>query len=366
MCRKICKGLKGFNMRIHVEKLAVGDLLISDAFSGLGLNVISRGTLLNVEDIQKLNKHNIEYVDISPRYLEQTQLTESVATSFYEEQALAFSVAIEGIKSLFHIAAEEGLILDEEVQASFNPLINSFQHEKDVVSLLLSLNSKDDYTYQHSVQVGMLSYYIAKWLGKSDQESINIGKAGYLHDIGKCKIDSRILKKPGRLNDAEFAEIKRHTVYGYEIIDQSFHDHALSMAALQHHERLDGHGYPMGKKSEGIHAYAKIVAVADVYSAMICRRVYQEKRDLLIVLKELHRMSFGELDPEAAHIFIKHMIPNFIGKHVVLSDGRSGTIIMTNATDFFKPLVQVEDQFVDLSYRSGVEIISVDMQAFVK
>ncbi|SEB90446.1 HD-GYP domain-containing protein [Paenibacillus sp. GP183] len=353
-------------MRIHVEKLAVGDILISDTFNVLGLNVISKGTLLNVEDIQKLNNHNIEYVEISPRYIEQTQQTESIATTFHEEQALAFTNAIEGIKSLFDIAALEGLIQDEEVQAAFNPLINSFQHENDVVSLLLSLNSKDDYTYQHSVQVGMLSYYIAKWLGKSDQESLKIGKAGYLHDIGKCKIDSVILKKPGRLDDAEFAEIKRHTIYGYEIIDQSFHDHALSMATLQHHERLDGRGYPMGKKNEDIHAYAKIVAVADVYSAMICRRVYQEKRDMLIVLKELYRMSFGELDPEAAHVFIKHMIPNFIGKQVILSDGRSGTIIMTNPNDFFKPLVQIDNQFFDLSYRSGVEIISVDMQAFIK
>jgi putative nucleotidyltransferase with HDIG domain len=348
-------------MRIHVEKLAVGDRLISDTFNETGLNLMSSGTLLNVEDIQKLNKHNIEYVDISPRYLEETQQTESIFTSFYEEQVLAFSDAIEGIKGIFHNAAIDGLIHDEEVQASFNPLIKSFQNEKDVVSLLLSLNSKDDYTYQHSVQVGMLSYYMAKWLGKSDKESMHIGKAGYLHDIGKCKIDSSILKKPGRLNDAEFAEIKRHTIYGHEIIDQSFHDHALSMAALQHHERLDGKGYPMGKNNEDIHPYAKIVAVADVYSAMICRRVYQEKRDLLIVLKELYRMSFGELDPEAAHVFIQHMIPNFIGKHVVLSDGRLGTIIMTNPSDFFKPLVQIDDQFVDLSLESGAEIISVDI-----
>jgi putative nucleotidyltransferase with HDIG domain len=350
-------------MRIHVEKLVVGDRLISDTYNELGLNVISRGTLLNVEDIHKLNMHNIEYVDISPRYFEHTQQTESVTASSYVEQALAFSDAIEGIKGLFHIAAEEGLIQDEEVQASFNPLMNSFQHEKDVVSLLLSLNSKDDYTYQHSVQVGMLSYYMAKWLGKSGQESMDIGKAGFLHDIGKCKIDSSILKKPGRLNDAEFAEIKRHTIYGYEIINRSFHDHALSMAALQHHERLDGHGYPMGKKGEDIHAYAKIVAVADVYSAMICTRVYQVKRDLLIVLKELYRMSFGELDAEVAQVFIKHMIPNFIGKQVVLSDGRSGKIIMTNPSDFFKPLVQIGNQFVDLSHESGIEILLVDVQA---
>ena len=79
-------------------------------------------------------------------------------------------------------------------------MIESFQEEKDVVSLLLSLNSKDDYTYQHSVQVGMLSYYIAKWMNKSEKEALHIGKAGYLHDIGKSKIHSDILHKPGKAN----------------------------------------------------------------------------------------------------------------------------------------------------------------------
>jgi putative nucleotidyltransferase with HDIG domain len=353
-------------MRIHVEKLEVGDRLISDTFSEHGLNLIASGTALNMEDIQKLSKHKIEYVDIRPRHQEETEQGGTVAAPSYEVQAQAFSNAIEGIKGLFHNAAVDGLIQDEEVQASFNPLIDSFHHEKDVVSLLLSLNSKDDYTYQHSVQVGMLSYYIAKWLGKSDEESKGLGKAGYLHDIGKCKIDSSILKKPGRLSEAEFAEIKRHAVYGYEIIEQSFHDHALSMAALQHHERLDGKGYPMGKKNEEIHPYAKIVAVADVYSAMISKRVYQKERDLFIVLKELYRMSFGELDAETAHVFIKHMIPNFIGKQVVLSDRRIGIIIINNPTDFFKPLIQIDNQFIDLYSQSGIDIISVNMQQFAK
>lgn len=87
-------------------------------------------------------------------------------------------------------------------------------------------------------------------------------------------------------------------------------------------------------KSTEIHSYSLIVAVADVYSAMISKRVYQDKRDLLFVLKELHRMSFGQLDPKITQVFIRNMIPNFIGKTVSLSDGRVGTIVMTNPTDF--------------------------------
>ncbi len=86
------------------------------------------------------------------------------------------------------------------IESAFNPMIESFQEEKDVVSLTAFFDSKDDYTYQHSVQVGMLSYYIAKWMNKSEKEALHIGKAGYFHDIGKSKIHPDILHKPGKAN----------------------------------------------------------------------------------------------------------------------------------------------------------------------
>lgn len=218
------------------------------------------------------------------------------------------------------------------------------------------LNSQDDYTYQHSVQVGMLSYYIARWLGWDEEATVRAGKAGFLHDIGKCKIAETILNKPTKLSDEEYDEIKNHPQFGYDILKNSFDDPAIALAALQHHERMDGKGYPLGLSGDQIHPMAKVVAVADVYSAMISSRVYREKRDLLHVLREMFELSFRELDPDITHTFIRHMVPNFIGKSVELSTGEIGTIIMTHPTDFFRPLVQVGDQFLDLSVKRNYEI----------
>jgi putative nucleotidyltransferase with HDIG domain len=347
-------------MRTHVFMLQIGDRLITDTFNTVGLNILASGTILDADDIHKLTMHNIDYVDISvrePEFEEETY----VIPSLFQVQALTFTDAVEGIKDIFHKAEKEGLIIEEEVDASFNPLINSFQEQKDVVALLLALNSKDDYTYQHSVQVGMLSYYLAKWLDKPESEALRIGKAGYLHDIGKSKVDSEILQKTDPLTNDELDEIKKHTIYGYEIIKHSFQDEPLALVALQHHERLDGTGYPLRKRDSELHSYSKIVAVADVYSSMISKRAFQDKRDLLYVLKELNSMSFGELDPKTTQVFIKHMIPNFIGKRVALSDGSRGTIIMTNPTDFFKPLIQVSETFIDLSHDSQLEITSIEI-----
>ena len=114
-----------------------------------------------------------------------------------------------------------------------------------MVDLLLELNIKDDYTYQHSIQVGMLSYYIAKWNNYSEEEAQFIAIAGYLHDIGKCRIDSQLLQRSDKLAAEEESIVAKHTQYGYEIIINSNYPYTVALAALQHHERMDGSGYPM-------------------------------------------------------------------------------------------------------------------------
>jgi HD-GYP domain-containing protein (c-di-GMP phosphodiesterase class II) len=155
--------------------------------------------------------------------------------------------------------------------------------------------------------------------------------------------------------------MKKHTIYGYQIINKSMNQPELAKAALQHHERLDGTGYPFGIKADKMHPLAKIVAVADIYSAMISSRVYQKERDMLHVLKELHRVSFSEVDPQICIVFIQNMLPHFIGKKVTLSNGEVGTIVMTNPSDFFRPLIQMDQQFLDLSHHRELEINKINI-----
>ena len=342
-------------MRIHVTELRTGDVIGSDIFNSYGLHVLSAGTVLKELDISRLFQHQVDYVDIHDRPAEGAfELAPAEA-----RLSPLFQSAVSGFEQLFSQAIHEGRLSDSDVDESFQPLISNFREEHDVVSLLLLLNTKDEYTYQHSVQVGMLSYYIALWIGRDEEEALHIGKAGYLHDIGKCRIASDILNKPGALTDEEFHDIKQHPVHGFDIIQQSFQDELLAKAVLQHHERMDGSGYPYGIAAPDIHIAARIVAVADTYSAMISSRVYREKRDLLFVLKELYEQSFSKLDPVVTHTFIRQMLPNFIGKRATLSNGNSGTIIMTNPSDFFRPLVQIEDAFLDLTRHADIEIVEI-------
>lgn len=350
-------------MRVHITDVHAGDKLAKDVFNEFGLHVLSQGTVLSDNELSRLYQHRIDYLEIEWRTTVQTSpAPNSAADSVSAKFRPAYTEALTGFERLFEKALAKGVIRMEDVQETFLPLVDKMKTERDVVSLLLLLNSGDEYTYVHSVQVGMLSYYIAGWLGWTGEETLRAGTAGFLHDIGKCYISDAILKKPSRLTEDEIAEIKKHPQLGYDIVKRSFpDDDALSLAALQHHERMDGTGYPHGITAESIHPFARIVAVADVYSAMTTQRIYRDKQDLLVVLKELQALSFHALDPHITHTFIRHMLPNFIGKKVELSDGSHGTIVMNNPTNYFRPLVQTEGGFIDLASTPRLEIKHVHM-----
>ena len=284
--------------------------------------MLMKGSLLSEDDITKLLQHGIDYADVEHTTSNLHSDTQTMPSDQTRLLTTLFDDTIKGTESLFQQAMEKGFIDEAQVDEILINLTTQLEKQKDVVSLLLMLDGDNDYTYNHSLQVGMLAFYIAGWMGYNPEECLTVAKAGYLHDIGKSKISPEMLHKPGKLTPEEFEEMKKHTLYGYEIVKESTQDEILATVALQHHEREDGSGYPHGLKGNDIHPYARITAVADVYSAMTTNRVYQTKQELISVLCELYSLSFGQLNGEATQELIKHMLPNFIGKRVLLTSGK--------------------------------------------
>ena len=138
----------------------------------------------------------------------------------------------------------------------------------------------------------------------SEEECDEIYLAGVLHDVGKIGINDSILNKKGKLTDDEFATIKQHPVYGYDILSNIHMSHALSMGARHHHERYDGKGYPDGLKGEDIPQIARIIAVADAYDAMTSKRSYSDVIPQMQVREELLKGMGTQFDPQYAKIMI--------------------------------------------------------------
>jgi putative nucleotidyltransferase with HDIG domain len=146
--------------------------------------------------------------------------------------------------------------------------------------ILLTLSSHDPYTLQHSVGVATNAIILAKKIGINDEVSlIEVGVGGLLHDIGKTKIAREIINKKGPLEKEEWAEMKKHSLYGYEILKENPDvGTRAKLAVLQHHEDTNGTGYPMGLSQEQIDVFAKIVTLCDVYNAITTDRSYSKAR----------------------------------------------------------------------------------------
>ena len=143
-------------------------------------------------------------------------------------------------------------------------------------SMLMGLSSHDPYTLQHSAGVATNSIILANKIGITDEKSlIEVGVGGLLHDIGKTKVKREIINKPGKLDDVEWAEMKQHPKWGFEILRHNTDvGTRAKLAVLQHHEEPSGSGYPLGLKKDQMDLYAKIVAIADIYNALTTNRPY--------------------------------------------------------------------------------------------
>ena len=166
-----------------------------------------------------------------------------------------------------------------------------------ILAIAKTVDAKDVNTSQHSQRVSEYSVLLAEKLGMEEKERENLRKAALLHDIGKIGIPDRILNKPGRLTDEEYAIMKTHVTHGAEILkDFTLVEHAVE-GALYHHERYDGRGYANGISGEDIPLYARIIGVADAFDAMTANRVYRKKLDFGYVLGEFEKGRGKQFDP---------------------------------------------------------------------
>ena len=179
--------------------------------------------------------------------------------------------------------------------------------EQTTEALAMAIDAKDKYTHGHSTRVAMYSTRIAREAGKSDEECEHVYFAALLHDVGKIGVPDTIINKDGRLTDEEFAQIKRHTVYGNQILLSIQASPYLSIGAHYHHERYDGRGYPEGLKGEDIPDIARIISVADSYDAMTSKRSYRDPIPQQKVREELVKGMGAQFDPEYAKIML-HLI----------------------------------------------------------
>lgn len=239
--------------------------------------------------------------------------------------------------------SDGGTVNKEELLSKTISLVSPKQTTLDVFDMLHNMRQVNDSTYAHSLNVAIISRIIGKWLHFSNEELDTLTLAGLLHDIGKTKIPDEVLNKDGKLTDEEFQMIRNHPKYGYDILKSQPLNSHIKKAALMHHERCDGSGYPMGLTMEEIDDYALIIAIADVYDAMTAARSYRAPLCPFEVIAEFEKDGLQKYKPKYILTFLENIANAYQNNRVMLSDGTSARIVLLNHRRLSKPLVQLDD-----------------------
>jgi HD-GYP domain-containing protein (c-di-GMP phosphodiesterase class II) len=194
------------------------------------------------------------------------------------------------------------------VKKGMSEIVDLILRDDKTTFYLINITDHDYYTYTHSVNVGFLAIALAKQLFRhSDDHDLHaLGAGFFLHDLGKVKITLDIINKPGRLTDEEMKEMKRHPSLGFFLLQEVKQmTKELKMIVLQHHEKMNGTGYPMGIRSEDIHVYGRICAIADIFDALTSKRPYKNQMPSFVALKLMR-------DEMVPHHINKELFEKFI------------------------------------------------------
>ena len=255
-----------------------------------------------------------------------------------------FTLRSQDLKNCFDAyLSDGGTVNKEELLSKTISLVSPKQTTLDVFDMLHNMRQVNDSTYAHSLNVAIISRIIGKWLHFSNEELDTLTLAGLLHDIGKTKIPDEVLNKDGKLTDEEFQLIRNHPKYGYDILKSQPLNSHIKKAALMHHERCDGSGYPMGLTMEEIDDYALIIAIADVYDAMTAARSYRAPLCPFEVIAEFEKDGLQKYKPKYILTFLENIANAYQNNRVMLSDGTSARIVLLNHRRLSKPLVQLDD-----------------------
>lgn len=260
------------------------------------------------------------------------------------------------------------LILPEkDIKKAINNITNDLINNTNIVVNLTDIRTADNYTFGHSVNVAVLSIMTGISIGLSRHNLQILGVGAILHDLGKVKIPPVILNKKGKLTPEEFEIVKKHPSFGLEIYEKQSNLHDLSGKVIyQHHERINGKGYPQGLLEDDIHHFAKITAVADVYDALVACRPYRNAF-LPHQAIELLCSKTNEFDVEVIRSFINHVAAYPVGTTVQLSSGEIGVVVHNTAGFPLRPRVRIfynnspvsEPYEVDLREKMDIVISTV-------
>ena len=358
--------------RVRTSDLCPGMKTAEDVYSYNNQMILPKDTVLDDKTITRLEFYSVLAIRVcddveAPVEVASEEASEISLESSYSQRVRSskqfkefesnFLETTETFKgSLQSIANDDGDINTDELIDSVTNLMSNDMTGYSVFDMLHNMRQYDDFTYMHSMNVALICNVFGKWLDLRDDQIKTVTIAGLLHDIGKIKVPDNIIRKPDKLSPAEYSIVKTHTLQGYNILKDKDIDNNIKEAALMHHERCDGSGYPLGISDAKINPYAKIVAIADVYDAMTAARIYRGPLCPFRVISIFESEGLRIYDSRFILVFLEHIANTYMNNRVRLSNGQEGEVIFMNKCQYSRPMIQSGSEFIDLSKRPDLYI----------
>ena len=274
--------------------------------------------------------NRIQQMDIMGLYVfEDDEITEHTPT-------VSEQTRLKAIKSLKRLNIDDCIFIA-------NNIVEEIRESESMIVETINLSTYDNYTYTHSVNVDILSVILGVACGLTDDELKKLSQAALLHDVGKTCVPIEILNKPGKLNEEEWEEMRKHPRYGYNMLKDNHDVSSVTRnAILSHHENEDGSGYPRGLTADRIHLFAKIIHIADVYDALTTKRIYKDAMNPADALEYLMANADRLFDRQLLTIFMEYIAPYPLGVQVELSTGQKAIVVKNNRAMLSRPVVRLD------------------------
>ncbi len=340
-------------------QLVPGMIAAQDVLTADNRVILKKGSILTDSLITKLDLYGVLSVAVQKESAlhphawqdpEQNFADRVKNSSEFKEFQQNYVVEIDSFKGRLNTVITKNAPLD--VQSMIDDALKLVQQHKGrigIFDMLHNMREYDDSTYSHCMNVGLICYIFAGWMKMSKTDAELATACGLLHDVGKLLVSKEIIQKPGKLTRDEFEEMKKHPGTGYKLLKEQDVAEAICNAALMHHERCDGTGYPFGVTESQIDKFAKMVAIADVYDAMTSSRVYRGPMCPFHVIEIFEDEGFQKYDVNYILTFLENIVNTYITNPCRLNDGREGTIIFVNKHKLSRPTVKCGDEYINLS-----------------
>ena len=358
---------------ISVDDIRPGMILAEKIISPRGQILADEGIAITAQQLLHMSYYGIKELkiqdeadaiekyqfDAPDEFIGETQSWRILNSQEFAEFKRAYEKCADRLEEIIKSFVEKQTALnDEELLEDIHSVFEKHSTGLGIMAMMLNIQEIDSNTYKHSVNVAIISRVCGGWLGITDEAELDVlTMCGLYHDIGKSLVPQNILTKPESLSAEEFGRMAEHPLLGYNILSDLAIDRRIKLAALQHHERNDGSGYPYGLTKDFINQFSKIVAITDVYDAMTADRCYRAGICPFEVIAQFQRKDPSKYDQNVLQVFLQNIAESYIGTGVLLSDGTRGIITMVKRNALSSPLVKLDNgEFVDLQERTDLFI----------